>query len=471
MSESPKQFIKRFIGFSLGPIISAFISSITVPITTYLVVPEELGKAAMYTMALGISSLFIYLGMDQAFTREYNNQSDKKSLFWNALIIPLIFSLFVGAIYIIYYETISIWMFESTERYVMIMLAISIPFSIIDRFNLLLIRMQERARVYSILNILSKLANVIVLIPYVLYIDRSFKGIINAGFFSLIVICIIESLFVKDFWITKFKIKKELIYEMCSYGFPLIPATIISWLLNSMDKIAMRYWSTYEQIGLYEAAFKIVAVVAIVQQAFCTFWTPTAFRWYEEKVENEKYIKISNMLMCLMNLIFVFLVLFRDLIIKILSPNYASASSIVPFLLFYPIMYTVSEATTLGISFSKKTYYNIIVSIIATGTNYILNFMMVPKYGALGASIATGISYMVFFWVRTLISRKLWFKFNLSFYILNTLSMFIFASMDVLYHNIFINIILAIVILFINRKEIMLIIDYGKEFLKERAVA
>lgn len=43
-------------------------------------------------MALSISSLFIFLGMDQAFTREYNTQDDKKSLFWNSLIVPLIFS-------------------------------------------------------------------------------------------------------------------------------------------------------------------------------------------------------------------------------------------------------------------------------------------------------------------------------------------------------------------------------------------
>lgn len=471
MSESPKQFIKRFIAFSLGPIISACISFITVPITTHFVIPEELGKAAMYTMALSISSLFIFLGMDQAFTREYNTQGDKKSLFWNSLIVPLIFSFFIGTIYVIFYKTISIWMFESLEKHVMIMLAVSLPFSIIDRFNLLLIRMQERARVYSILNVASKLANVIVLIPYVLYIDKSFKGIINANFFSLIVMCIVECFFVKNFWLSKFKINKDLIHKMLCYGFPLVPATIVSSLLNSMDKMAMRYWSTLHEIGLYEAAFKVVAVVAIVQQAFCTFWIPTAFRWYEENVENEKYISISNMLMCFMSFIFIFIVLFRDLIIKILSPNYANASAIVPFLLFYPIMYTVSEATTLGISFSKKTYYNILVSIIATGINYILNYMFVPKYGAIGASVATGVSYMVFFWVRTLISRKLWFKFNLSFYILNTLFMIIFASLDVLYHNTFINIIMSLAILFINRKEIMIIVNYGKTFLREKSFA
>ncbi len=230
----------------------------------------------------------------------------------------------------------------------------------------------------------------------------------------------------------------------------------------------MRQWSSFEEIGLYSAAFKIVTVVSIVQSAFCTFWTPTAFRWYEEKVEGEKFMKVSNMLMCFMNFMFVGIVLFRDLIIKLLDASYASSAIIVPFLLLLPIMYTVSESTCLGISFSRKTSYNIIVSLIAAVVNYILNYLLVPKYGALGASIATGIAYTVFFWVRTLISRKLWFKFKLGFYILNTASMLLLASLDVLYNNLYINIAISLFIVYVNRNEVKSIISYIKMFLKDR---
>ncbi len=35
----------------------------------------------MYTMALSISSMFIYLGMDQSFTREFNAEEDKNLYF------------------------------------------------------------------------------------------------------------------------------------------------------------------------------------------------------------------------------------------------------------------------------------------------------------------------------------------------------------------------------------------------------
>ena len=104
MEDDAKSFLKRLTGFSLGPIISAFISFITVPVTTYFVAPEDFGKAAMYTLGFSISSLFIFLGLDQAFVREYNEQKNKSQLFWNSIILPLFFSLIVGAIYMIFYH-------------------------------------------------------------------------------------------------------------------------------------------------------------------------------------------------------------------------------------------------------------------------------------------------------------------------------------------------------------------------------
>ncbi len=139
----------------------------------------------MYTMALSISSMFIYLGMDQSFTREFNAEEDKKSLFWNSLIVPLIFSLILGVFYIILYKPLSMLMIDTVDRYIVVILALSLPFAVIDRFNLLLIRMEEKARLYSLFNVISKVINVVILVPYLLYIDKSFKGIINAGFVSL----------------------------------------------------------------------------------------------------------------------------------------------------------------------------------------------------------------------------------------------------------------------------------------------
>lgn len=69
----------------------------------------------MYFLAVSISTLFIYLGLDQAFVREFNVQKNKKNLFWNSIIVPLFFSFLLAGIYLIFYKPISLLMFDSIE--------------------------------------------------------------------------------------------------------------------------------------------------------------------------------------------------------------------------------------------------------------------------------------------------------------------------------------------------------------------
>jgi O-antigen/teichoic acid export membrane protein len=77
---------------------------------------------------------------------------------------------------------------------------------------------------------------------------------------------------------------------------------------------------------------------------------------------------------------------------------------IFPFLLFSPIMYSVSETTVVWINFKKKTYWHIVITAVSALVNYIGNALLVPVYAARGAAISTGVSYIVFFWMRTMIS-------------------------------------------------------------------
>ncbi len=468
MEKESKNFMKNLFGFSVGPIVAAVLSFITVPVTTYFVSPDDFGKAAMYTMGYTISSMFIFLGLDQAFVREYNEHKDKNNLFWNSLIFPLIFSFILAFIYIVFYKPVSLLMFDSIERYVVIILALSLPFAILDRFNLLVLRMEEKAKTYSFFNILNKFLTLIILIPYLIFVDRSFKGIINATFINLVLICIIESYFVKHIWKFKFKFDKELLLKLFRYGIPLVPATLIGWFLSSMDRIALRQWSTFNEIGIYSAAFKIVAVLGIIQQAFCTFWVPTALRWHKEKVSNHKYVQVSETILAVMVMVFSFIVLFKDIIIRLLSSDYITAANSVPFLLFFPIMYTVSETTTLGISFSRKTYYNIVISLVAAVTNYLGNYLLVPIYGAVGASIATGASYIIFFWMRTLISRRLWFKFDMKIYLYNTILMVVLSLLSITINNVFMNLAVVLIIIFVNRVCIIKIIKAAKDWINSK---
>lgn len=80
-----------------------------------------------------------------------------------------------------------------------------------------------------------------------------------------------------------------------------------------------------------------------------------------------------------------------------------------PFLIFNPIMLTISETTCCGIGFLKKSYMHIWVGVGACITNLLGNMLLVPQLGCKGAAISTGISYVVYFILRTFISNRYYY--------------------------------------------------------------
>lgn len=179
-------------------------------------------------------------------------------------------------------------------------------------------------------------------------------------------------------------------------------------------------------------------VLELVQASFTTFWSPLAFRWKAQNESTKKFELVSDGVTCIMTVLLILILTFKEIIPIFLGEGYEVAIYIMPFLLFYPIFYTMSETTALGISFSKKTYYNIIVSIVSMAINILLNALLIPKFGAIGAAIATGISYLAFFWTRTIISRKLWYPLKMKKFIITTIILIIVALANSFIKNIYV---------------------------------
>ena len=139
---------------------------------------------------------------------------------------------------------------------------------------------------------------------------------------------------------------------------------------------------------------------------------------------------VSRWLTVAMSLLFMGILLFKNLIPVLISNEYLGSVRIMPFLLFYPIMYTLGITTELGLQFKRKTNLSLIISVIVLLMNVVLNLIFIPKLGAKGAALATGISYISFFWIKTLISRRLWEQFELNYYIKTTIILFICALLN-----------------------------------------
>ncbi|MBO1298678.1 MULTISPECIES: lipopolysaccharide biosynthesis protein [unclassified Enterococcus] len=467
-----KKILIRLGFFSIGSLGSAVLNLVLLPVTTTFLSPEEYGKTSMFFLAQTFLIYVIYLGFDQAFTREYHDYENKKALLQQAMMIPLIGAIVLAMNLVLYAKHFSLILFEDPSyTHAIYMLALSAIFLIFERFILLNLRMQNKAFIFSVYSILVKLIILLFTLLFLYFGSPTFITVVYGMLVGQIlgdcVLIIGNSIF---FYPLVTKIDKTLLKNLYRFGLPTVIGTFLYSLLTIIDKVMLRHFADFASLGIYTAAFKVASALMVLQVSFANFWIPTAYEWYKKNKPLFYYERVSHLMMFLLSFCFLFMVLFKEGIVLLLSSEYSEAQYLFPLLSFYPLMMTISETTNLGIVFSKKSQLNIAASLVAVLAAGMTHLLLVPLLGATGAAIATGFGYLLFFFSRTYFSMKHWEGFSVKRQVSLALLLYVFALFTA-FNRIFwlekgLVLLLMCIVLIVYRHELKIV----KTFVQERKI-
>jgi len=462
--------MKKLLQFCIGPVSGAAISFIMIPLTTHFLLPEELGRASMFYLVQVIFQV-VCLGLDQAYTREFHVEENKKNLLLNAIWLPFTLSIGIFIFFALNASFLSRILFDyDYYRLAIWLLGVSGITLVLESFILIKIRMEEKALEYSFYIFVIKMSVAVLTLIFIVFIRTDFLAIVYATIIGqLITRLILFFRYRKMFTISGFKIDKQLSRRMFLFGMPLVISFLFSSLLKISSNIALRFFSDFEQLGLFSAGSKVTNLLLVVQTAFALFWTPTAYKWFKENRNIDDYQLISEAVLAFMSIGFVVLLLSRPLIRILISEQFNEAQYFISFLSFYPIMHTLTSTTTLGINFSRKSYLKIFGDAISLLINIMLNILLIPRFGALGAALAVALSYTVYFLVFTFISFSVWKSFSIKKHLLVISLMLFLCFFDTVYPNyaIFAKLGALILFLVIHQFVIKMMIRAGFTWKKE----
>lgn len=382
-----------------------------------MVNPTEYGKLAIFNMYESIALMIICAGLDQALVRFfYEDDSDdyRHVLLFRCLKLPIVICVCVFLI-IILLSTSGFVHFKFSFE-ILILWCLYCFCGVVYRFSQLVVRLSYQSKLYSLLNIIQKLSYVgcAVLLLSITYIDDFF--ILAFSTFTSYFLCMLISIVAqKNMWSIEYNnnSKCSVSYrELLKYSYPYIFSMGITTLFQAIDKLSLNFYCSYEEVGIYSSTMTLIHIFAVVQTTFNTLWAPMAIDHYTKDCKDKSFYRKGNQcITVIMFFIGISLIVCKDIFAILLGEKYREAAYILPFLIFNPIMYTISETTVSGLVFMKKSKMHIIVAVGACITNFIGNTILVPVYGCKGAAISTGISYIVFFTLRTFLSNH-YFKIN-----------------------------------------------------------
>ena len=402
---------KKILAFALGPMLGAALSFISLPLIAWYFPLEDIGRNSVFQIFTSFSILLFVLGLDQAYVREFHETENRFSLF-KACFVPGLLLIIIALVATFPFAAeISRLLYGQSNALWYLITAGCIILSFTARFLSLVVRMQERGLAYSVSQVLPKLAVLAVLVGYVAFdAERNYVNLLYANLVSVLFVVLVFGWNTKADWAhaVTAKIDRVELKKIFRFGIPLVGAGVAYWGLSATSTIALRTYSDFKELGIYSMAMSFAGVAIIFQTIFSTVWMPTVYKWVAANEDLKKIDVVTGYVLTAVCFMFALAGIFSGVIDYILPKEYVEVKYILMCCMAQPLLYTLSEATVVGLNIQRKSMYAFGIAIIALACNALLSIMLVPKFGAAGAAVSNAIAYFVFLVARTEVSVRFW---------------------------------------------------------------
>jgi len=395
------KLVKDMAIYGAGDFVFRFIAFGVFPIYAHLFSVNEFGIMELVNTFAGLVSIFIWLGMTNAVQRFYWDPETPKEgrprLISTSLFILIIWSILFtsGALIAIYLFSEEIkGSYGILPGFILLSLSSNIPMQILQ-YSLDTLRLHFSPWKFMLLSGWKNLSGVALGLLFILVLKMGLFGFFLGNLLAPTVSVPL------GLWL----IRKDLIWgfdrkvakEVVQFGYPFVFAGLAYWFFGSLDRWMLATMVDNTQVGLFSIAFKFASLLVFINFAFGQAWSPFAIKIYAERPDYRTvFSHILSYLFFGLSLIGAGLTLFARELLHLLTPaSYYSAATVMGYITMGMVLQGTTQVTALGISLERKTHLISHAAWLTAGVNFILNWLLIPKYGALGSGIAIFLSYGV----------------------------------------------------------------------------
>lgn len=194
---------------------------------------------------------------------------------------------------------------------------------------------------------------------------------------------------------------------MLEYSTPLIANSVAWWINNMSDRYVIIFFCGLAENGIYSVSSKIPAILNIFQTIFYQAWTLSAVKDFDPEDKNGFFANTYRAYNCCMVVICSIIIVGDKILAKFLYvKDFYVAWRYVPWLTVAIVFGSMSGYIGGFFSAVKNSKIFAYSTIAGAVSNIILNFILTPFLGALGAAIATTACYFVVWVMRYWQSKK-----------------------------------------------------------------
>ncbi len=412
MLEKIKQLTKDTAIYGISTILGRFFGFILTPFYTHVLPDQgEMGIYNNYYAAIAFLNVVFIYGMDAAFMKyaSQNTGETKKKIFSTAMIAITISSVIFSAVLLIsqnlfmnYLDIPTKYLLNDPDRffrffYYLILILLLDTITIIPFAYL---RLERKSKKFALIRLLNIVVNLLLNLFFFIKLKWGMESIFVANFIaSLLNLVLLYPDIQKNFaWI----LDKEYLKKMFVFGIPYLPASLSATIVQVINRPLVEKLTNYETLGVFSASYKLGTLMMLVVMMFQFAWQPFFLTNAKEKNAKEMFSKVLTLFIVFTSILWIVISLFIDDVMKmklfgvsIYQERYQEGLVIVPLILLGYLFNGIYYNFQAGIYIEEKTKYFPIVTGAGAIVNIVVNLLLIPILGIIGAALGTLAAYMV----------------------------------------------------------------------------
>jgi O-antigen/teichoic acid export membrane protein len=425
-----KRLLRTGAAYQAADIVAKAIAVFTLPLYTRHVSSGEYGAYNSLLTAVILSSIFLRVGLGEAFVRFYFEDEDRvrrdriartatATVAWTTTIAALLALLFAGPLSRLLLGSTNVELLDCAVLGLWAFTNLEMAYA--------QLRVDERVGVY----VRAAGANVAMTVTFtivlVVFAGEGARGLLlgNFGASAVVVLGL--------WWVlrARFSLRAKLadLRAMLGFGLPTIPADASVYGLQVADRLYLYRGYSHAAAGQYSIALQLATVVFVFVRGFQYAWPPLAYSVKSDRVAARLYSLVTTFFVLATGTVVCAVALLGRWLVRLLAaPEYFGAHAALPWLALGWTLYGLYQVLIVITGRARVTRLNLPAALVGLAANIALLLLLVPSSGAdlgiAGAGIALCGAYVAMLAVLRLLTRRVfpvafdWWRLSLLILIL-----------------------------------------------------
>ena len=422
MSNPIRKLISQTAVYGLSSIVGRLLNYLLVPLyTSVFTDPAHYGVVSELYAWVAFLIVILTFGMETAFFRFIQTSENKEQTYLNSLASVLGINAFLFAALLFFNDNIAqLMLYEGHNEYI-ILLGIIVCVDAISAIPLARLRVEEKSMRFVSIQITSILVNVGLNLFLMLYLfdpERPEEGVLFILLANLCASLVKPIMLYDSFNLSGLKLNWKEIKLMLFYAFPLVIGSFAGIINETIDRILLKQilynpadistlHTAESEVGIYSACYKLAMLITILLQAYRYAAEPFFFNQMKNEDRNVIYVKVMNLFVATVCLVFLFVSLNIDLFKHFIQNEaYWTGLKVVPILLLANVFLGIYYNQSIWYKLSGKTQYGAYIALIGASLTIGINLVFIPTYGYMASAWATFIVYALQMLISYFLGQK-----------------------------------------------------------------